>query len=229
VKNIGRHTLQVMKTASWYNDWIFSIIEPFLGEEILEIGAGIGVFTEMLARRGVVTAIDIDRSYLKKLKGIEGERIKLGFGDIEKGKYYFKNSKFDSVVCLNVLEHIGDEKRALKNMIDLLRVNGKLILLVPAHGLLFSKFDERLGHYRRYLRKDVKNMLEDLGFAEIEVFYFNWLAAIGWLIFVKIGKKEMIPSDKVSYFNRFGKVFLWPEKFIHPPFGLSVIAVANKK
>jgi SAM-dependent methyltransferase len=226
--HVGQHTLQVMERASWYNNWIFSIIEPHLGEDILEVGAGIGIFTKLLSQEGKVTAIDINRKYISSLKE-NYKNVDVGFGNIESGEYFFKNRNFTSIICFNVLEHIKNEKKALANMFELLRTGGRLILLVPAHKILFSKFDEKLGHYRRYSKKEVKVKLKNSGFGEIKTFYFNWWAAIGWFIFLKLAKKQSLPSDKISVFDKLGKVFLWPEKFVRPPFGLSVIAIAQKQ
>jgi len=89
---VGEYTLQIMRLAGWYNTWLFSTIEPYLGKEILEVGAGIGNFTALLAEKGKVPATDVNPSYVTDLKSrLRG--VNVGFGDVEKGNFFFKNSR----------------------------------------------------------------------------------------------------------------------------------------
>lgn len=226
---VGEYTLQVMRLAGWYNNWLFSFIEPHLGERILEVGVGIGNFTKLLSKKGEVTAIDIDRSYISKFKKAMGAKVQMGFGNIETGKYFFKKKKFDTVICLNVLEHIEKDKEALHNMLTLLQSRGKLTLLVPAHRFLYSRFDRNLGHYRRYDKLEVESYLKNVGFKEVKTRYLNWWAVLGWFVFLKLGGWSRMPKREVGIFNFLGRFFLWPEKYITLPLGLSVFAVAEKK
>lgn len=224
--DVGEYTLEVMNKAKWYNLWILQFIGPYLRKSILEVGAGIGNFSKHLSKYGKVTGIDINRSYIKKYTHLG---FRYGYGNIEKGVFFFKKERFDSVVCLNVLEHIKDDDIALKNIHELLNDDGNLILLVPAHGLLFSKYDSLLGHYRRYSLESLEGKLKKCGFNTIEIRYFNWWGALGWLLYLKILKKDVFPESEVGVFDYFGKIFLFPEKYIKPPFGLSVLAVAKKE
>ncbi len=233
MENVGHKTLETMAFARWYNKWIFSLIKKDLGEDILEVGAGIGNFTDLLKQAGKVVAIDIDKKYLSNLKRRFGRRILVGFGDIEKNTLFFSKSqsakKFDSIVCLNVLEHIQEDLKALENMAKLLKPKGKLFLLVPAHKILFSKFDEELGHYRRYTKNDVESKLKRAGFNDANVFYLNWWGALGWFFFIKLFRNTDMPRPPVLIFDLLGRLFLLPEKLIKPPFGLSVFAISQKK
>jgi len=225
---VGKHTLEVMKAANWYNTWLFDLMKEHISGEILEVGTGIGNFTKLLSSRGKVTGIDINQKYINILKKDKHKNIVVGYGDIEKGKYYFNNKLFDSIICLNVLEHIDKDKTALKNMFNMLNISGKLILLVPSHRLLLSEFDTLLGHLRRYSKSNLYDKLDSVGFKDVNIRYINWWAAIGWFIFVKLLGRTKIPKNEVGIFNTFGKFMLWPEKFMNPPFGLSILAVAKK-
>ena len=113
-------------------------------------------------------------------------------------------------------------------MFNLLKKGGYLVLNVPAHMILYSKVDKNLGHYRRYTTEHLEKLLTMAECELVNVRYINWLGALGWWLFVKVLKKEDIPKDKVSLFDFLGKYLLWIEKFISPPFGLSVFAVAKK-
>jgi SAM-dependent methyltransferase len=226
---VGKYTLEIMSRAGWYNNWIFEFIKPHLKGKILEVGAGIGNFTTLLTQKGVVTAIDLDRTYVYSLKKRLGKKVVVGFGDVEKGKYFFtKSAKFDTIVCLNVLEHIKSDKKVLQNMYSQLTPGGKLILLVPAHKMLYSDFDKNLGHFRRYNKNALNDILFRVGFRTVSIRYFNWLASIGWLIFLTLTGWQKIPGREVGIFNFLGKFLLWPEKHIKFPFGLSVLAIAEK-
>lgn len=224
----GEKTLQVMKEAVWYNEWLFSFLKPYLnGKTILEVGAGIGNFTGILKNYGKVTSIDYEEKYIKLLKKKGYANVCVGFGDIERGKYFFKKEKFDVIICLNVLEHVKNDEKALKNMLLLLKKKGKVILLVPAHRQLYSKFDREIGHFRRYTLKDVEDKIKSAGFRRLESRYFNWVSALGWFLFLKLTKNKSLPAGNVKLFDLFGKFLLWPEKYIKPPFGLSVLAIAE--
>ena len=84
----GKETLEVMKLAKWYNSWVLSFFDKYLKGDILEVGAGIGNFSSLLERYGKVTTIDIRKDYLSKLKR-KNKKRKVGFGDIEAGRYFF--------------------------------------------------------------------------------------------------------------------------------------------
>ncbi len=224
---VGEYTLYVMKSAEWYNKWLVSFFKEFLRGKILEVGCGVGNFSSQLSEYGDVTSIDVNDKYVSKAN-YENKNINIGFGDIEVGKYFFNNKKFDSIICLNVLEHINNHDRALSNMYKLLNNNGFLIILVPAHMLLMSKFDKLLGHFRRYDIKYLKDQLISQGFTIKVIRYINWWGAIGWFIFIKLFNRREFPKSEVTIFNSLGKFLIGPERYIKIPFGLSVFAVATK-
>ena len=226
---IGETTLRIMREVGWYNDWLFSFLEPNIKGRILEVGAGIGNFTSLLAKKGKVVAVDINNDYVTKLKKLSSNKISAGFGDIEKGNYFFKNTKFDSIVCLNVLEHIKDDKRALTNMYKLLAKKGILLLLVPSHQFAYGSIDEKLGHHRRYDKRSLAKLLKKSGFSVTKMRYLNLLGLIGWFANSKILKREILPKNQLMVFNKLARMELVLEKAIEPPIGLSVLAVAKKE
>jgi SAM-dependent methyltransferase len=225
---IGAQTLEVMSGAAWYNRWLLELSESYLGKCVLEIGSGIGNFTDLLSEKHQVTATDINKDYLKELK-LHHKTIKSGFGNLETGEFYFRQKKFDSIIAFNVLEHIKNDSNAIRNAHNLLKNDGKLIVIVPAHQMLFSRFDENLGHFRRYTVKSFSVKVEDAGFKVINVRYVNWVSALGWLLFIKLLKRSNMPNKEVSIFGKIGPILLLPEKYIKFPFGLSVFCVAQKK
>lgn len=224
----GKQTLESMSQAVWYNKWTVKKFESFLKGDILEIGCGIGNFTNFLKKFGNVWAIDIVDSYIKQTSQIEGGGINAGFGDIEKGEYFFKDRKFDSVVCLNVLEHIKDDKRALKNIHELLKADGNLILLVPAYDFLFGEIDKSIGHFRRYYKNQLKNILEDMGFKVIKSRVINFLGGIGWWISSRIFSSNKVNESNIKIFNLIAPLVLSIEDIFEPPLGTSILIIAKK-
>ena len=101
-------------------------------------------------------------------------------------------------------------------------------MIVPAHQVLYSKLDKLLGHFRRYTAESLSSKANASGLKVINAKYFNWIAFFGWLVFVKIMGRTTMPKNEVGIFDRIGRYFLWTEKFINPPFGLSVFLVARK-
>lgn len=224
----AKDTLESMSQAVWYNKWTVKKFKSFLKGDILEVGCGIGNFTNFLKKFGNVWAIDIVDSYIKQTSQIEGGGINVGFGDIEKGEYFFKDRKFDSVVCLNVLEHIKDDKRALKNIRELLKADGNLILLVPAYDFLFGAIDKSIGHFRRYDKNQLKNILEDMGFKVIKSRVINFLGGIGWWISSKLFSTNKIDESNIKIFNLIAPLALPIEDIFEPPLGTSILIIAKK-
>jgi len=134
---------------------------------------------------------------------------------------------FDSVVCLNVLEHIEDDLFALSQMRDSLTTGGKLALLVPAHRFLYGEFDRALGHFRRYERRELADKLEKAGFIVLDMKFFSLAAALPWLINGRLLKRDYIPSGQANLANLLVPL-LKLERLIGPPCGLSLIAIAQK-
>ena len=218
-------TLESLSGAQWYNNWLIDQFKEHLSGDILEVGCGIGNFSRQLSSFGQVFASDINKKYLARIKG---ENIKVGFGDIEKGEYFFKGKKFDSIVCLNVLEHIKDDKRALTNLYNLLKIGGNLILLVPAHKSLYGEIDKAIFHYRRYDKKDLSIQIKK---ARLQILFsrrLNFLGGLGWYISGKIFKNRSLDKNKVAIFNLLAPRFLQLEKFFEPPIGTSILIIARK-
>lgn len=222
----GKQTLESMGQAVWYNQWTLNKFTPFLFGDILEIGCGIGNFTGLLAKYGKVWAIDIDQEYIKKTK--LNKKINVGFGDIEKGKYFFKNKRFDSIVCLNVLEHIKDDNSALNNLFALLKPGGKLILLVPSHQFLYGSMDSAIGHFRRYNKSTLTDMLKKAGFEIILAKRLNFLGAIGWFISGRILKDNAVKAGSIKIFNAVAPYVLSVENLFETPIGTSILIMAQK-
>lgn len=229
MSNQSSKTLESMSQAVWYNRWTLEKFKHYLGGQILEVGCGIGNFSEYLASCGELTAIDINSDYLREAKRKVAWRVEVGFGDIEKGEYFFKDKIFNTVVCINVFEHIKNDTQALKNIYKLLAPNGFLVLLVPAHQVLYNLIDQSIGHFRRYERKKLEQILGNNGFEISKIRNLNFLGGIGWLVAGKLFKESKISETKIKIFNLISPLFLLLENIFEPPFGTSILVIAKKE
>ncbi len=224
-----KDTLESMSQAVWYNQWITGQFKKFLYGDILEIGCGVGNFTNQLLAFGKVSAIDINKDYLKRTKKLIGSGGKVGFGDIEKGSYFFKkNKKFDTIVFLNVLEHIQDDEAALNNLFNLLKKGGKLILIVPSQKFLYGEIDRSIGHFRRYEKTELIKKLRSIGFETIKSKKLNFLGAIGWFIAGKILREKKIKKGNIKIFNLIAPFILSLENLLEPILGISILVIAQR-
>ncbi|EKD90201.1 MAG: hypothetical protein ACD_31C00110G0002 [uncultured bacterium] len=226
--NCGKLTLESMSQAVWYNQWTIKKFEQFLKGDILEVGCGIGNFTSFLTKYGNVWAIDINEQYVTEAKKKVNGKVKIGIGDVEKGNYFFKGQKFDSIVCLNVLEHIKNDGFALKSLYNLLEKGGCLILLVPAHMFLFGKIDKSIGHYRRYNKQQLGDVLKGIGFKIIKARILNMVGAIGWWFASKVLSNGTVGVGKIKLFSFIAPFVLPMEDIIEPPFGTSILIICQK-
>ena len=146
-------TLHRMAALDRYNSFLFDQIRSAVGKTVLEVGAGTGTMTQLLRDRDEVLATDIDPRYIQLLERrfLDYENVDACLYDLSKPPpEEVAGRTFDTILCLNVLEHVEDDRGALGRLHDLLRPGGNLILLVPAHGALYGEIDQAIGHYRRY-------------------------------------------------------------------------------
>ncbi len=215
------------------NNWVYEQIKPYLGENVLEVGSGIGNISKSLVsyKRNLLLT-DINEIYLQYLKFrfIGNPKVKVIAHDILSGNYAnILSFKIDTVVCVNVLEHIKDDQRALSNIYGILEKGGLLILLVPALKVLQGTLDERLLHFRRYEKKELTAKLETCNFNVEKIYYLDLAAAFGWLLNGKILKRHVMPIFQVKAFDKIIPCLARLEKMIKIPFGLSLVAICRKE
>jgi glycosyltransferase involved in cell wall biosynthesis len=183
-KQYGKSVLESLSQARRFSQWMVKTIEPYLGNRIIEIGSGIGNISRLLPKKESLTVSDLDADYLEILDEIFGdnEMVKVAKLDIASDEDFaeLRDQSYDSVVCLNVLEHIEDDAAALRRLRTLLKPGGRLILLTPQYEWLFGSFDRHLGHHRRYQRKKLRQLLLSCGFQPEKMRNFNALAIPGW-------------------------------------------------
>ena len=221
-------TLDNLDGADNYAAWIFEQVQPHLGDAVLEVGAGHGTFTEILSARGArVVATDVSQRCADVLRErfASDERVTVvhGGADAVAGQ-----PPFDSAVLINVLEHIPDDDGALRDLAATLRPGGRLILWVPAFQLLYSDFDRKIGHYRRYRKGELKAQLTRAGYEVAEIRYVNSVGALAWLVVARLMHRAPTGGRSVKiYDSYFVPVLKRLEGRRGAPFGQSVFAVAT--
>ncbi len=224
-------TLTQLAELDRYNHWIYEQIAHAVGRRVLEVGSGTGNITQFLRTGGrEVTATDVVPSYRNHLEKLFADEpnVRVGTFDLMAQAPREMRGAFDTVVCLNVLEHIEDDHFALEQMREALAPGGALALLVPAHRILYGEFDRAVGHYRRYQRRELTEKLARAGFLVRERKFFSMLAAAPWLINGRLLKRDYLPSGQANLANKLVPL-LKLEKLIGPPCGLSLIAIAEKQ
>ena len=219
--------LENLKQADRYNNWIFEQIEPHLGKDVLEVGCGNGNFTVYLTTQcDRVTGIDIDPEYVSTAKNRLARRSNVKIVQQDINKLETKNS-FDTVVMLDVLEHIEHDVLILQKLNALLKPGGKLIIKVPALNSIYGEMDRVIGHYRRYNKKTLIATFEQANITPSIVWYFNIAGIAGWWLNSKVLKRTTPPSEQVSLFDKVVPVLNAIENSVKPPVGLSLFAVAT--
>lgn len=225
-------SLEVLKSAQNYNRWIFDNIRPYIGRNVLEIGCGTGNLAQYIAGPGRrITGIDTEKNFVKqasaRFKGRNDIRI-MRCDFLKEGKKLKKGS-FDTVIMLNVLEHIEDDLRAVKKAAALLKSGGALVNLVPAMAFAYGELDRQLGHYRRYQKESLRAVNSAAGLKEEKMFYMNFIGVFAWWLNSVVINRKDFPTGQPLIFDRyFVPVLKAVESLVKPPIGQSLISVSIK-
>ena len=225
--------LETTANLSNYNRWIAESFYPFAHGSLVEIGAGIGTFSELFVDRfDSLTLIEPSSGLcegLQKRYATENH-IEIVQSSLESLIAQPAGKNFDCALMVNVLEHIQNDKDALRMMFNILKLGGYLLIFVPAQQSLFSELDKAVGHYRRYHLPDLKQKVETAGFEIVKLQYLDWLGVAAWWLVNIIFKQKNINANSAVFYDRFGiPLTRWIESVIKPPFGKNLILVAKKR
>ena len=195
----GYYVLQSMRRARGLNRWILDQFRRYLGQRVLEAGAGIGNFTELLLDRERLICLDNDPLYVEMANWRLGhlENVRTLQRDLADPATYAELApeRIDTIVCLNVLEHIGPDEQVLRAYYDVLQAGGHAIILVPAHPSLYSPCDEALGHVRRYTQTELHTRMQAAGFEIVMMEEFNRMGVPGWWLNKQMGRRDLNPRQ----------------------------------
>lgn len=222
-----------MEEAPTYFALMCARMRSHLRGHVLEVGCGSGVCTRAILDLSSVarlTAIDKEEEALWLARArIQDPRVTFERRDLHDLPAF----SFDSILCANVLEHIEDDRRALESLKRSLKPGGTLALLVPAHPVLYARYDAEAGHFRRYTRRTLRRPLVEAGFAIDRLFSFNMIGAIGWFLAFKVLQRRAVSEGKTRFLVRAYERFALPltrmiESIVPVPFGLSMIALCRR-
>jgi SAM-dependent methyltransferase len=137
------------------------------------------------------------------------------------------NHEFDTILCINVLEHTSDDAAALRRANQLLMPGGRIIIFVPAGKDLFGTLDRGIGHQRRYERDELISMLQAAGFEVEDAVYQNRIAKLAWRLNSTLFKRNALPAAQSKIFDRLVPL-LKALDGDRPKSGLSLIAIGKK-
>jgi len=227
----GAHILDSLAGTKRFNRWMAeTVVKPYLGSRVLELGAGIGNMTQHLSRgRRSYMATDIDEEHLGRLSVRFRGRPNLTIRKVDlqlPEDFRDLRRTADTVVCLNVVEHVKDDLLALQNIHSALEPGGRAIILVPQDQSVYGTLDEVLGHYRRYSAAGLRSRMEAAGFEVERVFEFNRVTRPGWWWNGRILGRRTFGRFQLRVFDAL--VPLWRRlDGVIPWKGVSVIAIGR--
>ena len=221
-----------MELAYHYNRWIVTAYAPYIGRSVLEVGIGHGAFHDLVGAPSFV-GIDVDPTMVERarrarpgVKWLVADVADDGFPELIGDRH------FDTVLCVNVLEHVREQEAGLRNMLGVLAPGGHLLLFVPAFKSLYTDLDRLAGHIRRYRVRQVCRLLVGAGAEVLMAEYFNPVGGVGWWLNRFLSHRALeseVVESQVRFFDRY---VLPASRALNPVtrgfFGQSVIAAARK-
>ncbi|HEY3686349.1 MAG TPA: class I SAM-dependent methyltransferase [Streptosporangiaceae bacterium] len=215
--------------AENYRQYEFDTIGPFVGRSLLEVGSGLGDFSAQFdGQLDRLVVSDIDPYCVEQLK-----KKYVGRDDVEVLEFGLPDEiplaePVETVVAMNVLEHIEKDVDALRSLAKVTKPGGRIVIWVPGYMQLYGDFDRKVGHVTRYTPKTLRASMEAAGL-EVEVMKpINMLGGIAWWLAVRIGGASDSGGRLTKVYDRtVVPVTRFIEKIIRPPFGQTVIGVAR--
>jgi len=230
----GAETLEIMSAAPRYNAWMYDVISPWIGHRVLEVGSGIGNMSEQILAGGAehLVLTDMDAWYREQLRAKFADRREVRVDALRlpdpTARARFGDHRIDTVVALNVVEHIEHDVGALRTMGEIVVPGGRIVVLVPAIESLYGEMDRELGHFRRYTRPTLRNAFRLAGLRVEELFWFNRVGVAAWWFNGRIRRVKRIPAHQLKRFDALVPI-LRLERLLPLPFGQSLIAIGTPK
>ena len=227
----GHGVLNNLTGTPHYLSWLARILRPYVGDTVLEVGAGIGnISGRLMSRRLRYVAAERDPLHLHALRNrfLRTPNVVVQRIDPEApGDLAGLENGFDTVLCLNVIEYLDDPGRLLDFLYATLKPEGVLVVLVPNGPNLFGSLDRRLGHKRRYDTLEARRLLESHGFSVDTIYSFNKAGTPPWWAYGKLLGSRNINKLVLKIFDK--TVWIWrhTDRLLPWP-GLSLIAVVRK-
>jgi SAM-dependent methyltransferase len=218
---------EALQQAHNYRRAIYRQFTPFIQGDIIEIGCGVGQFTNLLAghpKASRVAGLEPDQHFHHQFQSDHPHL------ELIKGFAQDLTSRWDTIISINVLEHIEADQLELNQFQEILNPGGKLCILVPARPEIYAPIDATFGHFRRYTKTNLAQKLTQARLNIDHIQYFNPLGYLSWLIMCKLFRSQKFSATNVRIFDR----YILPTSLAlgtltSNPIGQSLIAIATKK
>jgi SAM-dependent methyltransferase len=228
--------LQRMQLLRSYYGWTLELVRPYVGRRILDAGCGIGNFTALLEPLAeYVLAVDLSQENLKLLESrFAGSRVvEIAAYDLDTEMDAVARKHIDTIVCLDVLEHVADDVALLENFRSIIAPGGHLLLKVPACPWLYGSVDEASGHHRRYTPRQLRERAEAAGWEPVAAHYMNLAGVLPYWLKSRMARRESTFSRtfkpwQLKAINGVVPVLRLVDRLAGPPVGLSAVLVARK-
>ena len=226
--------LETMQGATRYAAHLFELFRPYVGRRVLEVGCGIGTMSEKLAAvADVVLGIEPNPSCAAQV--LEHMRAEAKFSlreclleDCDPAE--LASHRFDTVFCVNVLEHIHDDVGALTTFTRVVQPGGHVLVWVPAVPAAYGPLDAELGHHRRYTKRSLAQAFTHAELEIVSLRYTNPIGLIGWMYNAHVGKSRTHSPMQIKLFEALVAPWALPlDRLISPPVGLSLVAVGRRR
>jgi SAM-dependent methyltransferase len=221
--------LEAMAFAENYHRWIIDEFEPYLGDSVAEVGAGIGSVSKLLLAKPIRRLVAFEPShnmYPVLERELRPEERAKAINDFFSPRY--TQEGFDSVVYINVLEHIQEDRTELANALEALKSKGHLLLFVPALTWLYSDLDKQMGHFRRYGKNALGRLVGEAGFSLVRARYFDLVGIIPWYVNFVLLQRSFTKGSVFLYDKFVVPTMRQIEGVVPPPFGKNVLLIGKK-
>ncbi|MFN2601778.1 MAG: class I SAM-dependent methyltransferase [Gemmatimonadaceae bacterium] len=224
--------LEAVAGGKNYYRWIVDRFAPFFGRQVVEVGAGIGTFSEfVIDSPGVESLLSVEPAgnvfptLERKFKS--SDRVRTVRANIDE---VVTATEADSIVAVNVLEHVEDDEAFLRAAAKIVRPDGHVLLFVPAHQFLFGSLDKAFDHYRRYSKAGLSSLLSRAGWEPIQISNVNIAGVLPWLVAGKILRNTTIGHRQMRLFDSLVIPVMRKIESIREPFiGQSLLAIARNR
>ncbi len=231
VEPYGRGSLNNITGTPQYVSWLTSLLRPYVRDNVLELGAGIGNITaRVMGKRSHYIASEKDPLYLHALRNRFLRTPNVSVQQLDPASpadFAPLREAVDTVLCLNVLEYVDDPATTIRAIHETLQIGGVLLVLVPQGRGLFGSIDKTLGHKRRFQADELGTLLEESGFEITRWIQLNKIGTPAWWLYGRVLKSRHINKITLKLFDKSVWVWRWIEPLL-PWRGLTLIAVARR-
>jgi 2-polyprenyl-3-methyl-5-hydroxy-6-metoxy-1,4-benzoquinol methylase len=225
--------LETMQEARRYGAHLFNLFRAHIGRRVLEVGCGIGTMTRRLTETAhLVVGIEPNPSCIARVRDAmrDEPRFTLRTCHLEDcDPAELASHRFDTVVCVNVLEHISDDVEALRTFKNAVVPGGRVLILVPAVQAAYGPLDAELGHHRRYSKPMLAKAFAQAGLDVSVLRYTNPIGLLGWMYNAHVSRSTAHSRVQVKIFDTLVAPWALPlERLVPPPVGLSLVAVGRR-